>query len=377
MNKTTKRFLILVAVFVFACTLAVMLSGCGGGNDDLEGKYIVTFDINGGILNYGTSSTTKTLNHAYFPNTYIVDPTTMPNYSIARNGYNFTGWYTSAECKPEEKWDFTTVFSVENLTLYAGWEKDIVYSFELYYPRGDQDVFLGSYSVSAGDVFEDWRNYANGRTGYTGIGFYQDRELTQAWDFDYTHPGGDADLEIPVYVKHIEGEWILVDSFDKLKSAIKNGNVYLTADIDCGGDELAVPTTYNAIFEGNGFKVSNLLVKQFGTAKEPSVAIFRTLGSEADIRNVTFENVSYQFTNVKESTDKVEVTPKAAALAITMNNGATVSNVGVSGTVTTNYAGELTDVNHAAYGFDNDEAANGIKDFYANITVNVAAPTEE
>ena len=269
MKKTIKRFLILVAVFAFACTLTVMLSGCSDGTDGLEGKNIVIFDVNGGIMNYGTSSTNKTVNHAYFPNTYIVDPTTMPNYSISRNGYVFTGWYTSSECKPEEKWDFTTLFTVEELKLYAGWEKQIVYTFGVYYPMDGQDVFLGSYTVSAGDVFDDYRDYANDRTNHTGIGFYKDSALTEEWDFSYAHPGGDADLEIPVYVKHIEGDWILVDSYDKLKSAIKNGNVYLTADIDCQGGELAVPTTYNAIFEGNGFKVSNLLVKQFGTAKEP------------------------------------------------------------------------------------------------------------
>ena len=57
-------------------SLAVMLSGCGA-DDEFEGMNIITFEINGGVFNYGTSSTDTTIKYAYHPGTYIKDPLTI------------------------------------------------------------------------------------------------------------------------------------------------------------------------------------------------------------------------------------------------------------------------------------------------------------
>ncbi len=366
--KMIRKNLILITILTVALTL--LLSGCSGGDDNLEGKNIVTFEVNGGTLNYGTSSTKTKVNFAYHPGTYIIDPTTMPNYSISRNGYNFTGWYTGADCQPNEKWDFSDTFDTETLTLYAGWEKAIKYSYTLYYTNGTDEVFLGTYSVSEGEKFEDWRKFADGRKDYTDIGYFTDAECTAPWDFSFTHPGGDADLDIPVYVKYIEGEWELVDSYDKLKSAAISGNVYLTSDIDCGGAELAFDN-FNKIFEGNGYTVSNFVVDQSGTVINPSVAIFKSLGANADVRNVSFENVTLKFFNIRESTATVTVWANVAGLAVSMSEGATVSNVSVSGTIETNYNGEFPCLSDVYY---HKEAADpailaGVTNFTANIIV--------
>ena len=78
-----KRLLILISIMALALTLTIALSGCAGSTDDFEGKNIVTFHVNGGILNYGTSSTKTSANFVYEPGTYVLDPSKdIPNYSI-------------------------------------------------------------------------------------------------------------------------------------------------------------------------------------------------------------------------------------------------------------------------------------------------------
>ena len=367
--KMIKKKLIFIALITLA--LALLLSGCSGEGDELEGKNIVTFEMNGGTLNYGTSSTNTKVNYAYHPGTYILDPTTISTYSISRNGYNFTGWYTSSECKSDEKWDFTKTFDTETLVLYAGWEKAIKYTYTVCYKDGDAQTSLGSYSVESGEKFEDWRGFADKRAGYTGIGFYSDADCLVEWDFGYGHPGGDADCDIPVYVKYIEGEWKLGDSFDELKSALSSGNVYLTADIDCGGAELPMRDFNDKIFEGNGFTVSNFTVEKSTSKIKPAVAIFKSLGEGAVVRNVSFVDVTFDFSDIRESTGSVEVKPNVASLAVSMSAGAKVSDVSVSGKILTNYNGELPCLNEA-YFYEGEADADvmaGVTDFTADITV--------
>ncbi len=366
--KMKRKHLIYMILTALAVTLTLLLSGCAGGANDLDGKNIVTFEINGGRLNYGTSSTDGKINFAYYPGTYIKDPTTFPNYSISRSGYDFTGWYTDEECTPSSKWDFSTPFNAETLTLYAGWEVQIKYSFSVNYMDGDDKVTLGSYKVSAGDEFEDWLKHANKRDGHTVMGYFSDPECSVPWDFETTHPGGDSDLDIPVYVEYIVGEWKLVDSYEKLKSAVKSGNVYLTANIDCGGEEFYVSDTFDKIFEGNGYKITNFTVNQKGTTFKPSCAIFASLGENAEIRNVSFEDVSFTF-NVNAQVSSLEA--KVAALAVDAHDGAVVSNVAVSGTLSTNYNGELPCVNEVRYQREGERTPLvGETNFTADITVN-------
>ena len=184
---------------------------------------------------------------------------------MIRQDYNFTGWYTTPECNPSDKWDFNTPFNTETLTLYAGWEKAIKFTYTVYYVDAEgADVSLGQYEVKTGDGFDDWRGFADTRSGYTPMGYYSDKTFTTAWDKNFTHPGGDADVDIAVYVDYIEGEWALVNDFASLRDAIKAGeNVYLQSDIDCGAEVLADPllvSVYNGIFEGNDHTVSNFTV---------------------------------------------------------------------------------------------------------------------
>ena len=324
-----KKYLIFAALLIV--TVITMLSGCGRSEQSLDGKNIVTFELEGGTLDYGTASTNTNIFYAYDPGAYILDPAEIPNYKMYRSGYIFTGWYTSADCAPSSLWNFKTPFETPELTLYAGWNKAIVYSYTVYYVDGSDSISLGKYEVSAGDVFEDWRKYSSGRDGYTPIAFYSDSTLTTPWDFKTTHPGGEVDTDIPVYVSYIEGEWTLVDNYATLNSALKaNKNVYLTADIDLGGSEFRIDNTYSGVFSGNGYKVSNFTVSGFGTTMNPACSIFKELAEGAEIKDVSFIDVSYVFTNVNLDARSYKVAPLAVKAT-----GVTVSNVTVSGKITT------------------------------------------
>ena len=347
--------------------VVVFAAGCSGGTDsELEGKYVVTFQLNGGVLDYQTSSSKTKINFAYEPETYIVSPENIPGYDLYRNGYNFTGWYKSESCNPSDKWDFDReVISTETMTLYAGWEKAVKHTFTVSYTDDSGKVVsLYQYKDMAGKVFEDWRDAADDRKGYTPIAYYSDKELTTPWDFDYVHPGGDADLDIPVYVKYIVGDWELVSDFTQLKSAIRGGdNVYLTQNIDCGGGELTFTGRYGGVIEGNGYTVNNFTV----TARNSSLtikrsAIFETLTSSAEIRNVTFSAVQY----VVKVTGSADMDIQAAAIAYSAEDGAKITNVTVSGEFKTNYTGELPDVEAAVF---EPSAETKIDGFTADITV--------
>ncbi len=365
-----RKLLILTTFIALAAALTVLLSGCAGSKDPTEGKNIVTFEINGGILSYGTSSTDGRINYAYQPGTYIKDPAEFPNYKIYRNGHNFTGWYTSKDCKPDEKWDFSKPFEMEQLTLYAGWEVALKYTYSVNYTDGENTVTLGVYDkVLAGDKFDDWKKFADEREGYTASGYFSDPECTVPWDFSKTHPGGSSDLDIPVYVKYIEGTWKLVSSFDQLNNALKSGSsVYLMNDIDCGGAELYVSGSFGEIFEGNGYKVTNFTVTKKGTTFNPSLAIFNKLDAGAELRNVSFENASYQFFDIA---DHDSVRAKVAALAVSIEDGVKVSDVSISGTLETNYSAELPCLNKVFYytNVEDEALLNGVTDFDAEITI--------
>lgn len=355
-----KSYLFLLALLVVA--LAALLPGCASGQVELDGMYVATFELNGGKMDLKSTSVDSSINYAYDPGSHIIDPTCKDwNYKLTRPGYLFTGWYTSAECRENEKWDFATGTITKDMTLYAGWEKEIVFSFSVCYVDGETTQTLGQYKVSAGDKFDDYRKFANKRDDFTAVGYYADAACTTPWDFSTTHPGGEADTDIKVYVDFIPGEWIIVDTFNELKNAIsKGGNIYLAADIDCEGQVLSFGRSFGHILEGNGYAISNFTVEKSGGALMPGVALFQELTKGAQIQNVSFVNVTFEFFGVEKATKiKVAALAKEAADCV-------VSNVSITGTLKTDYTGELPSANNAFY-----EGTGEVTDFTAEITVSI------
>lgn len=349
-----KKHFKLICTVIFAVALTLALSGCGRKEQSFEGKNIVTFELQGGILGYGTASTDTNIFYAYEPGSYILEPEKLTNYTINRTGYDFTGWYTDTECT--NKWDFKTPFTQSELTLYAGWKESISYTYSVYYvdETTGTPVLIDRYDdVQDGAVFEDWRGYANTRSGYTAMNFYSDASLTTLWDNDFTFKREGVDKDVPVYVSYIKGEYNLVSTFDQLVSAINgNKNIYLLGDIDCAEKEFP-HKDYNGEIAGNGYTVSNFKVSKNGTQLNPTCAMFKKLGKDAKIENVNFTDVQYVFTEVNLSAKSFKV----AALAVSSEDGATVNNVTISGSLTTNCEGELTRLNSFVY--DNEITTSG------------------
>lgn len=85
----------------------------------------VTFDANGGTLtDKGGNQTDHAVVSAYKTQKINADDlTAIPNPT--RAGYNFTGWYTTADGKPEDsKFDVDKTEITKDITLYARWEFD-------------------------------------------------------------------------------------------------------------------------------------------------------------------------------------------------------------------------------------------------------------
>ena len=227
----------LIFAIILVAVLTLTLSGCGRDEISLDGLYVTTFELEGGVLETPTSSVSTKINFAYHPDTYVLDPCALNGYKLTRAGYDFTGWYTDKSCTPASKWDFGTLLTEGKLTdgtltLYAGWKVSVQLTFNVCYVDEDgATVSLGKYDASTNTKFEDWRNYAKGRANHTPVGYYSDPECTILWDDSFRHPGGEEDLDVPVYVGYIKGVWTFVDSFSEFQSALSSGqNIYVVGE---------------------------------------------------------------------------------------------------------------------------------------------------
>lgn len=363
-NFSMKKIYLIFAIILVA-VLTLTLSGCGRDEISLDGLYVTTFELEGGVLETPTSSVSTKINFAYHPGTYVLDPCALNGYTLTRMGYDFTGWYTDKSCTPASKWDFGTPLNSEKLTLYAGWKVSVQLTFNVcYVDENGATVSLGKYDASTNPKFEDWRNYAKGRANHTPVGYYSDPECTILWDDSFRHPGGEEDLDVPVYVGYIKGVWTFVDTFSEFQSALISGqNIYLTADIDANGESLSFGD-YSGELNGNGFTVSNFTVAKKGTAIV-SCAIFNTLGDGAVIKDVSFTGVTYDISNVISNVNKMKV----AALAVKAGN-VTVSGVSIEGSITTNYSGELLDSDVQMFFETTDGASVEINESNVSVDIN-------
>ena len=174
--------------------------------------------------------------------TLIIDPKVLETEEqdqIYKTGYHIEGWYKTKTVDADgnvtysDKWDFANDrMTLDGVTLYAKWEINRYYSYELYYYDKDgKEVFLDSYECNEGEKFYDLFLDKKEVEGYTSLG-YLDSE-GNPWNKAFTHPGGDSDLAIKVYLDLIEGEYTLVETYREFRSAVsRNENIYLLGDID-------------------------------------------------------------------------------------------------------------------------------------------------
>ncbi len=323
---------------VFALLMLTSLSGCKK-KVEYEGKTKVIYMLEGGEFKNCNAPIIQYYDVEKEKNLLIFDPIELTNETPIKDDFVFDGWYQSkkevdGEVVYNNKWDFdANKITSDGVTLYAKWKKNCAYTYNVCYrDENNKDVSLGIYNVSEGEKFYDSSNYST-RIGYTALGYFD--ENNNPWDENFSHPGGDEDLEVKIYVKYIKGSYAIVRTARELK-ANKNKNIYLMNDIDFGGDSFSF-SDYGHIFEGNGHTISNFkvsyeagrsaLIQDFEDENQSSlcISVFGNI-KNATIQYVKFENVHFEIETILSLTSRIYV----AGISVSVTNS-TIKNVNFSG----------------------------------------------
>ena len=301
----------------FSLFIIQLVTGCNNSSDEPKGVKII-YELEGGVYKNCLNPIRFYFEFGEEDMMYIQDPTTLTNDAVTRSGYTLEGWYTDKNYT--KKWDFDKdQVSKEGITLYAKWKKNIIYKYNVcYYDKQNNLQIINSYEVQAGEKFNDYLNYAKKRNDglYTPIRFLN--ESGEVWDENFTHPGGDSNLDINVIVEYIEGDFALVSTAEQLRQN-KNRNIYLLNDIDLGGEEFPLKD-YRYKLVGNGKTISNCIVTtnptKYGLSVDHTqddqnslyVSLFGNI-KNATIIDVTFDNVVFEIKSTFTNTYKIYVSP--------------------------------------------------------------------
>lgn len=351
------------AVILILCVLSLLplATGCSADAEyDFTGMVKVTFHLEGGeyrncegTVNYyydfkpGESKRIK--NPAAEKNVSTIDGKFV-DAEVKRDGFVLEGWYrnrteTDGIVVYDGKWDFETdTVSGEGVELYARWDPFVKYTYDICAfdedgtPATDDDgnyVVIGSYSVREGEAFSgDLLGYKDSRPGYTAVrgeddGWFYNADGTP-WDNEFKHPGGEKSTAVPVFVHYVKGKFEFVSTKEELLSYCKRApwsnafnpvGISLRADIDLGGEEFTGFPDFGAVFDGNKHKISNFKLK-YGNLKDDlkgdndldsennqlHISLFGGLRN-AEIKNVTFENITIEVSVPFANTKLVYVSP--------------------------------------------------------------------
>lgn len=334
-----KRFLLLTLPVL----LSLMLVGCGRNSRDYTDYTKVIYELEGGTYQNCDRAVTQYYDFRNTGSGTVSAPDKLSGVAIKRVGFVLEGWYKTRTVAADgsvsyaDKWDFSRdKVGTDGVTLYAHWEKETHYAFEICYrdDAGETHV-LNSYSVKAGELFDDYLNYADTRDGYTFTGQFRDADGNPLAP-DFRHPGGDADLTIRVFGDYIQGSYKIVRTAADL-TAGKSGNLYLMNDIDFGGAQFGGFGDYKGTIEGNGYTVKNFrlvyeasdLVSDADLDEEGGllcISLFRSLRG-ATLRNVSFTDFTVTIDTELAKTKRIFVAPLAMKIS-----GATLTGVTVDAT---------------------------------------------
>ena len=367
-----KKLLILAAAAMIICA-ALTMTACTQWDIpydglDREGSTVsVRFDAGGGMFAstngvtvvdvFNVDNYTKDASGMiYIP---LVDPCDEDKreenaFDISKNGYELAGWYvTDADGKLGEKWDFTSgklkvdtsksySSSEPVLTLTAKWMEHT--TFEFYAEQNGEMTKIGEHkgitldrpewNVSSGKL--NYKNFVK-QDGKTLDEIYLDEAMTipmsAAVSGEYDYENGIAlTPTIKIYTTWREGEWIRVSKADHLiGSAASDGCYELMNDIVFSDGKYWSSTFTRGEFTGkiygNGFKISGIDTVAALTQAGDIVhgGVFGGLGEGAELRDVTFESVTYRIEN-----PGARAASSTLALFAASDNGATIENVTVT-----------------------------------------------
>ena len=219
-------------------------------------------------------------------------------------------------------WNFNSDVVTQNVTLYAKlafkphvrlWVDDEV--------KRDKNFAVGE------DVGEKAVSPTKPKkTGWTFCGYYSDVERENKLTFPFTM--GEDDIDI--YTKFIEGTWTIVSNADEFNTAFTpSARIYLDDDIDFAGKTWKSGMEFSGVINGNNHTISNITftLSSVVGGTQPYFGLFGVLKASSQIYDVEFKDV-----NVTVNTLDNKII-QAALFAYTLEDGATLRNVTVSGTI--------------------------------------------
>ena len=266
-----KKLLIIIISAVLAVCLAVVgtiviVKLANSSSDTAVVKFDVNIDLETNVIQEREIKIGRRVSQ---PKAFITEenPTNLQVY----------GWYTTKECKEENKWDFKNGRVEGSMTLYAKWVE--LYDVD-YYVNGE---YNSTVNVFNGDLLEETADLVK---GYKYLGSFTTEDYAQK--FDFTKP---ITAKTNVYVKRSQGIY-LSDSIEE--GLLSSGNLtnYLTAA--CGsypaGTEEGWVEEY--VIESTGEKCTYV---NFGYTPEiPDGYVELSLNldiSESQIIKITYKNL--------------------------------------------------------------------------------------
>lgn len=331
-KKLFRKLLLPAALLLLA--LLALVSCSGSDNGQKEYDHLVTFDYN-----VGTNITSNCQNQFLG----VMDAATVsiqPGYSESFQlqeviGYYNEGWYTaktdgngqpvldadSGRVVLDRKWDFENDKVTSDLSLYANFLPKSV----LTVMDHAGTVYL-TYSEKPGASRKEPSSvYTPKKEGYTFYGYFTEDGEPFSWPYTF----GTEDTT--VYAEFIEGDWTVVrtaQAFVRAISANPRAKIYVDADLDFSETGWLSGREFNGEINGNGHRLTGITCSFAGGKKTQSnFGLFGILKSEAQVHDITFENVTATFTATFASVYE------AGLFAWQMDEGAVVRNVTVSGSL--------------------------------------------
>lgn len=344
-----KRYkLIFVSALILIAALCFVVAGCQL-NENYESflsknnlTASVTYILNEGEFN--NRSQVKEINYKAGSKPYNMTqsaPISGSSSIAQRNGYTFLGWYEVVlnddgvplyeDNTPFDKnagfeegkviqttetpFDFNKPLEEgQHLFVSGKWQINSRLIVKLI-TEGYETLVSGDKSYKTGDVIKEEFIPSTGignlgsavfrADGYSFISFYQDE--TGAFDKRFTswpimadEDGGD----VVIYAKYFEGDWVVLEDASDISALFNSGggrrSYYLFNNIDCSSLSARPVTNINNTgfygqFIGNGFKISNLKIQAQNLRGAMKASLFGDLHDSALIKDVTFENITAEY----------------------------------------------------------------------------------
>ena len=415
---------------IFALMLSLLtvisLTSCkdsAGIDFDTEGLTTVTYKINSGYIVDADGNKTEFTGLEYKnsdkdvvyyydlkggKSSKVINISDFSNTKIEHSKYKITGWYKDSN--NSELWDFEKdlIQDGNDVVLYPKWESIIQFHYVIKYKDGNDIKELYSFNTKEGEKLSEFninKNIENNAKtqNITWLGsFYSDADCTKKWDDSFKHPG-EKEIDVPVYIDYIKGEYYLVKNYSDLNSAaLSSSNIYLMNDIDCDGNKLSFKNYGgdelfgNVKFIGNGHTISNFIMTVNADRDSPNkysneyfdpddaASNKNTLGvslfgnSEyADFSDVTFKDFKFSINSYFDGYKYCVISPFAYRLANSSLKNVVMENCVVSIEKLTLYDSfkEPTFIYNENY--DELKACNLVKIVFDNFSYDLSGTTIE